>query len=141
MKNTFLVVFVFLAKLVSAQDTASTVIIHKDPRIDLLIKKQAEVNLASKKASGYTTRGFRVMVINTTNREEAIAAKTKIYTNYPELKAYLIYKAPYYKLKAGNFKSRDEAEKYQKYLSALFPNGVFIISDTIEVAPEKEGTE
>ena len=53
-------------------------------------------------------------MINTNNRDEAIAAKTKVYTYFPELKAYLQYQSPYFKLRAGNFKTREEAEKYRK---------------------------
>src|SRR5215213_7830230 len=122
---------------VSAQDTSS-VVVHKDPRIDLLLKKQGEVNAAIKKATARTARGYRLLVINTNKRDEAIAAKTKIYTNFPELKAYLIYQSPYFKLKAGNFRTREEAQQYQKNLSAFFPKGVFIVNDIIEVTPEKE---
>ena len=113
-------------------------VIHKDPRIDLLIKKESDINLAVKRANSRTAKGYRLMVLNTVKRDEAISAKTRIYTYFPELKAYLIYQSPYFKLKAGNFRSRDEAEKYQKELSVYFPKGVFIISDTIEVKPEKD---
>ena len=120
-----------------SQDTSS-VVVHKDPRIDLLIKKEADINLAIKRASSRTAKGYRLMVINTAKRDEAISAKTRIYTYFPELKAYLIYQSPYFKLKAGNFRTRDEAEKYQKELSVYFPKGVFIISETIEVKPEKD---
>jgi SPOR domain len=115
----------------------STVIVHKDLRIDLLIKKQAQINEETARESRRTMRGYRLMVINTNKRDEAIAAKTKIYTYFPELKAYLLYQSPYFKLKAGNFKTRDEAEDYQKKLNAFFPKGVFIISDIIEIKPEK----
>ena len=83
-------------------------------------------------------RGYRLMVLNTINRDEAIEAKKKIYTYFPELKAYLLYQSPYFKLKAGNFKSRDEAEKYQKNMSSFFPKGVFIVNDIIEIKPERE---
>ena len=114
-----------------------TVIIHKDLRIDMLIKKQAQINEETARESRRTMRGYRLMVINTNKRDEAIAAKTKIYTYFPELKAYLLYQSPYFKLKAGNFKTREEAEDYQKKLNAFFPKGVFIISDIIEVKPEK----
>ena len=120
---------------------ASSVIVHKDPRIELLEKKQADINTAVKRATGYTTQGYRLMIIHTNKRNEAIDAKTKIYTYFPELKAYLTYQAPYFKLKAGNFKSREEAEKYRKNMSVMFPKGVFIISDTIEIKPEKEDFE
>ena len=116
---------------------SSTVIIHKDLRIDMLIKKQSQINEETARESRRTMKGFRLMVINTNKRDEAIAAKTKIYTYFPELKAYLLYQSPYFKLKAGNFKTREEAEDYQKKLNAFFPKGVFIISDIIEVKPEK----
>jgi len=126
-----------IALAVSAQDTSS-VVIHKDPRIDLLLKKQGEVNAAIKKANARTAKGYRLLVINTNKRDDAIAAKTKVYTNFPELKAYLVYQSPYFKLKVGNFKTREEAEQYQKSLGYYFPKGVFIMSDTIEITPEKD---
>ena len=129
-----------IALAVSAQDTSS-VVIHKDPRIDLLLKKQGEVNAAIKKASARSMRGYRLLVINTNKRNEAIDAKTKIYTYFPELKAYLIYQTPYFKLKAGNFRTRDEADRYRKNLNSVFPKGVYIINDTIEITPEKDNTD
>src|SRR4051812_4198802 len=118
----------------------ATVVVHKDPRIDVLIKKKAAINKATKNI-GRSARGFRLLVINTNNRDEAIAAKTKVYTYFPELKAYLQYQSPYFKLRAGNFKTRDEAERYRKQMNAMFPRGVFIVNDVIEVRPEKEEVE
>ena len=128
---------IFCSFTAFGQDTSS-VVVHKDPRIDLLIKKESDINLAFKRANARTARGYRLMVLNTAKRDEAISAKTRIYTYFPELKAYLIYQSPYFKLKAGNFRTRDEAEKYQKELSVYFPKGVFVISETIEVKPEKD---
>ena len=75
--------------------------------------------------------------LDASNRDEAIAAKTKIYTYFPELKAYLWHQSPYYKLKAGNFKDRKEAEEYQLKLRDYFPKGVFIMNDIVELKPEK----
>ena len=116
----------------------ASVIVHKDPRLTTLEHKQSSVNTATKKASARTMRGYRLLVINTNKRDEAIAAKTKVYTYYPELNAYLSYQTPYFKLKAGNFQTRGEAEAYRKKMAPLFPKGVFIISDVIEVKGEKE---
>lgn len=141
MKHLLFLIGFFLAKAVSAQtgymDTNS-VVIHKDPRLDVLVKKQGALNAAIRKASARTAHGYRLLVVNTNKRDEAIAAKTKIYTYFPELKAYLVYQSPYFKLKAGNFRTREEAQQYQKNLSVYFPKGVFIVSDVIEVKPEKE---
>jgi SPOR domain len=136
MKYLLFILLAFFSLSLYAQDSTETVIVHKDPRVDLLVKKQAEANASIKRATSRTAKGFRIMVINTNKRDEAMAAKNKVYTNFPELKAYLIYQSPYFKLKAGNFKTREEAQQYQKYLSAYFPKGVFIINDTIEVTPD-----
>lgn len=144
MKKNFVFVFscLIISFVSSAQDggwksyDSNSVIIHKDPRIDSLIKKQAEINEETTRNARKVAKGFRLLVVNTNNREDAIAAKTKVYTYFPELKSYLIYQSPYFRLKVGNFKERKEAEDYQKKLNRFFPKGVFIMSDIIEVKPE-----
>jgi hypothetical protein len=142
MKAFFLTTFSLITFSCFAQDAvndSSSVIVHKDPRLDLLIKKQSQLNEETNKKK--TARGFRLLVVNSNKREDAINAKTKLYQFFPELKTYLYYQAPYFKVKAGNFKDRKEAEDYQKKLSSFFPNGVFVMSDLIELKPEKEAEE
>lgn len=136
----FLWIVCLQVDIVSAQDSLfvkpgknSRVSIQKDPRIDLLIKKQIQVNEETSRQARRQDKGFRLLVISTTLREEALAAKTKVYTYFPELKAYLFHQSPYYRVKAGNFKERKEAEQYQRRLELLFPKGVFIVNDIIEV--------
>src|ERR671913_683063 len=143
MKKILFALALFLLKGAFAQDTTQlltgpAVIVHKDPRLDALVKKQASINLAIKKTTGRTMKGYRLLIINTNSRDEAIAAKTKIYTHFPDQKAYLNYQSPFFKLKAGNYQTRDDAKRYQDLMNVLFPKGVFIISDTIEVKPEKD---
>ena len=145
MKFVLLIIGLLLLQSGFAQDrfdtSASGIVIRKDPRVDVLIKKQAAINSTIKKANVRSGRGYRLLVINTNKRDEAIDAKTKIYTYYPELKSYLTYQSPFFKVKAGNFKTREEAEKYRKNMSVIFPKGVFIINDTIEIKPEKDKEE
>jgi hypothetical protein len=124
----------------SSADT-STVIIHKDPRIDLLMKKQAEINEETSREARRGNKGFRLMIITTPNRQEALNARARLYQFFPELKAYLWHQSPYYKLKAGNFRERKDAEAYQKKMNKHFPRGVFIIPDTIEIKPEKDSEQ
>ncbi len=125
---------------VTAVDSNS-VVVHKDPRLDSLVKIQAVINEVSGRENRKTDKGFRLMIISTNNREEALAAKTRVYTNFPELKAYLWYQSPYFRLKAGNFKDRKDAESYQKKLNRYFPKGVFIMKDIIEVKASKTNTD
>lgn len=148
MNRILVPIFLLLAIHSHAQiDTArnltdtSSVIVHKDPRLDLLVKKQAQINEVTSRDARRTDKGFRLMIISTNSRDEAIAAKTKIYTYFPELKAYLWYQSPYFRVKAGNFKDRKDAEAYQKRINSYFPKGVFIMKDVIEVKPGKPGEE
>lgn len=143
-----LAAFIFAASCLAQKDTAwviptdsNSVIVHKDPRLDLLVKKQATINEVTSRDGRRTDKGFRLMIISTSNRDEALAAKTKVYTYFPELKAYLWHQSPYYKVKAGNFKDRKDAEAYQRRLNSYFPKGVFIMKDIIEVKPSKNNTE
>ena len=115
-----------------------TVIVHKDPRIDLLVKKQIQINEETTREARRVGKGYRLLVLNTNSREEAAAAKTKVYTYFPELKSYLLYQAPYFKLKVGNFKDRKDAEDYQERLQKHFPKGVFIMNDIIELKLDKD---
>jgi len=148
MKKIFFLIVLFFSVKTFAQDTSwkkavdsNSVVIHKDSRIDMLVKKQAEINELTTREGRRNAKGYRLMIINTNKRDEAIAAKTKVYTYFPELKAYLLYQSPYFKLKVGNFKDRKDAESYQKRLNIYFPKGVFIMNDTIEVKPEKNSEE
>lgn len=116
---------------------SGTVLVHKDARLDMLVKRQAMINEVTSRDARRTDKGFRLMIISTNSRDEAIAAKTKVYTYFPELKAYLWYQSPYFRVKAGNFKDRKEAETYQQRLNTYFPKGVFIMKDVIEVKPTR----
>lgn len=145
MKLFFLIAFFIISAPLFSQDSSllklpdsSSVIVHKDPRLDLLVKKQSDINEAIYRESRRTAKGFRILVINTSKRNEAIDAKAKMYTYFPELKAYLIYQSPYFRLKVGNFKEREDAEDYQKKINKYFPNGVFIVNDIIEIKPEDD---
>ena len=145
MNKIFLITGLLFSFTAFSQDTTwhktadtSSVIVHKDPRIDLLVKKQIQINEETSREARRIGKGYRLLVINTSKRDEAAAAKTTVYTFFPELKSYLLYQAPYFKLKVGNFKDRKEAEDYRERLQKYFPKGVFIMNDTIELKLDKE---
>jgi hypothetical protein len=122
-----------------AQNDSGKVVVHKDPRIDQLVKKQIEINEVTTRDARRFVQGYRILVMNTNDRNKAMNAKTKIYQEFPELKAYLMWQAPFYKLKVGNFKDRKEAEDYLASLQRFFTSGIYIVRDVIEVNPDKSG--
>ena len=140
MKYILSSVFLILSLSLVAQTDSGSVAVHKDPRIDLLQKKQIQVNELTTRDARRFVQGFRILVMNTNDRNKATNAKSKIYQEFPELKAYLMWQSPFMKLKVGDFKTREEAEPYLSSIQRFFPSGVYIIRDVIEVNPDKSGS-
>ena len=133
-----IVIILFVAFSASAQSD-SGLVVHKDPRIDLLVKKNIEINEMNTRESRRFVQGFRILVMNTNDRVKATDAKAKVYQEFPELKAYLQWQAPFFKLKVGDFKTRPEAEEFLENIKRVFPTGVYVVRDIIEVNPDKSG--
>ena len=80
--------------------------IDEDPRIDSLMIKQIEIN---KQKDGVS--GFRIQIKNTTTQKDANALRARFSRDFPELKSYLRYNAPYYKIRIGDYLTKLEAQK------------------------------
>jgi len=128
MKRIMILAFIYSGAAYS-QDAQ----IYRDPRVDSLINKQIQINEVTTRDSRRNIPGYRIQVANSNDRNQVFAIKTKIYQIYPELKPYLIYQPPNYKLKVGNFRTPEEAEPYLQKLTKDFPSGVFLVHDIIEV--------
>jgi hypothetical protein len=127
--------FCLLSAVCFAQADTATVVVRKDPRLDMLVKKHIEANEVVTRDLRRSAPGYRILVINTTDRARATEAKTKMYQNFPELKSYLLFQSPKFHLKVGNFRDRAEAEVYLESIKQTFPSGVYIVRDSIEVDP------
>lgn len=133
MDKIVFVALLFLALRGSAQTDTGGIVVNKDPRVDALVQKQIEINEVTTRDARRNVPGFRIQVLNSPDRNKVYAAKVKIYEQYPDLKPYLLYQAPNYKLKVGNFKTQEEAEQAMQQLSKLFPSGLYVIRDIIEI--------
>jgi hypothetical protein len=133
MKKILIITLLFANKLFAQGDS---IIVHKDPRVDSLIQKQIQINDITTRESRRSMAGFRIQVISSTDRNKVFATKAQVYQQYPELKAYITYQASHYKLKVGNFKTEEEAKPYFERISRLYPTGVYMIHDIIEVRPD-----
>ena len=135
MKYICIILFLFFTSTLSAQ-----VSVDKDPRVDLLLKKQEEVNkkVWTDNNNNKQVPGFRVLVINTNNRQSAIDVKTKLMRDFPEHKTYMLYQSPNFRVQIGNFRTRKEADLLKNQLAKIYSSGLLIISATIEVKQEEE---
>ena len=137
-KLFILVCCLLVSSWAMAQDyttaSAGNVRVVKDSRLDVLIKKQIYINtLAIRNQSG-----FRVQVISTNKRGDASEAKARVMHLFSGYRTYLDYQAPYFKVRVGDFKTREEAAELRDKLSDLFSGGVFVVPAIINVSLDKE---
>lgn len=112
---------------------ADTIIVHKDSRLDILSAKQAEINKSALRLTpNGQYKGYRLLVIATNSREQAYAAKAAILQNFPAVRTYVSYISPYFRVKVGNFTSREDAENFKTELTKVYDGGVYIVEDIIE---------
>jgi hypothetical protein len=122
------------------REAYGSVVVNKDPRLDMLSAKQAEINkkAARLNSAGYYP-GFRIQVANTQNRDEANTVKAEMLRRFPDQKVYLLYQAPYFRVRVGNFFTQKEGAALRKMIMKLYPNkGIFFVQDRIEYTPPAE---
>lgn len=132
------IAFFMLISAVSFGQTKGKVTEVKDPRIDSLIALRIALskdpnNAAAGVYAPATSNGFRVQIFTGSDRNEAYNAQSKFHELYPELKTYIIYSEPNFKVRAGDFRSRLEAAKLLEQLRPQFKS-VFIISEKINLS-------
>ncbi len=137
----FAIVFFNTGLNAQSEDTIANnkIIIHEDYRMNIIAKKESDINTAILKQQSRVGKGFRLMVLNSNDRAYAMKVRAELLQTYPEQKVYMGFANPYIKIKFGNFKTEDEAEPYQKAISKML-NGasIYIIPEAIEVKPDKD---
>jgi hypothetical protein len=130
----FFMTVMFFAVGASAADT---IVVIKDPRLDILSQKQALIN---KRTSALTSngkiKGFRIQITSTNSRDQAFNVKTLVLSKFPDQKVYTTYQAPLFKVRVGDFIKREEAEKYRKLMLSIFPTGLYVVEDVVEAVLE-----
>ena len=105
--------------------------ISRNPRIDQVINKLKEIN--SKKQ---TIPGYRLQVYFGTQRSRANELRASFNSRFPEINATVSYNQPNFKVRAGDFRTRLEAQKYLAEVEKTFP-GAFVVPDEIRLPPLK----
>ena len=136
--NKFLILFLLLGSGIFV-NAADTIVVKKDPRLDILSVKQRQANqrTAMLTPNGFY-KGFRIQVLSTTKRDDAFKLKTELLAKVPDQKSYVVFQSPSFKVRVGNFLKREEAEKFKVIMNKLYPQGVYIVEDAIEYTPTDE---
>lgn len=91
-----------------------------------------------------TVPGFRIQILSTEDKDEAeqqLSAAARWWENQPEdapdvfpeeLPAYIVYRQPYYRVRLGDFTSREEAQKALQVVQRRYGDA-FLASGTVTV--------
>jgi len=121
-------------QLDSMSTTGSLVI--QDRRLTLLGNEMNQYN-ESLSLKTKMVDGFRLIILKTSNREEAMKLRSTLLRVLPDQKLYMIFVSPNIKLKMGNFTERTEAEKMRKWLleQKIVSGNIYIVPEKVELKP------
>ena len=144
MKKIIFAIFSLLVTTVKAQTTTpdstslGKITVIKDSRFDELVRKEAAFNEALAAASK-SSKGYRLMILNTNDRPMAMKVRSQLLQNFPEQKVYMGFQPPFIKLKFGNFLTKEDAEAYKKDILKLkiITGNIYLLPETIETKPDK----
>src|SRR6185436_2545810 len=129
--------YLLKAQAVSSKDSGAApgkVTVFKDSRLDILAKIEADYNEAI--ALGpKAARGYRLMVLATNDRAQAMNLRAKLLQRFPEQKVYMSFQPPYIKLKFGNFLEKPEADQYKREItnSKMVSTNIYLVPEIIEI--------
>ncbi|MEP7256159.1 MAG: hypothetical protein ABI666_10325 [Ferruginibacter sp.] len=140
-KYIYNLVFLFLSPAAFAQNTAvdtikpQKVTITKDPRLDILAKVEADFNAMSTRF----TKGYRLFVLKSDNRDYAMKVRAYLLQSFPEEKVIMTYQSPFIKMKFGDFVEKKDAERYRDMImkGKVVIGNVYVVPETIELKPDK----
>ena len=123
----FLIIFVALAYMGMAQSRGS-LNVDQDDRIESLISKQRRLYSVDSSFNGYRIHVF--MEIGNEALQHAEQVKRQFQNAFPDIPIYLTYAEPYFRLRAGDFRNRVEAEKCLRRIKPKFKEA-FVTADMI----------
>ena len=89
-------------------------------------------NVLQRKIIG-TTDGYRVQVISTDDIEEANRIRAEIYEKTARKEVYVTFEPPFYKVKAGDFTSKSDANDFKFKLNQLGYTEAKVVQETVNI--------
>ena len=119
----------FMCQHAFAQNAGKVEVI-KDSQIDSLIAKRLELSKPANSKLSVSVTGYRVQFFSGPDRKAAYAEHEHFKSLYPAIKAYISYTEPNYKIRAGDFRTKLDAEKLMNELKKYYSN-LFVFSEKI----------
>ena len=127
MRSTIYILFNLIAFSVFSQ--ADNVKIIKDDRIESLVRQKSVI---IPPATSPQINGYRIQLIFDSNKQLVDDARSKVVSSNQHLDTYILYNAPHFVLKVGDFRSKQEAEKVKSSLVRDF-TACFVVREMVNL--------
>jgi hypothetical protein len=135
------IVFLLVAMhLTTVAQLGKSVHVHRDPRVDKLVEKQIEINNLSALGRIVIEQGYRLLVISTNKRDQAMEVRSILLKEYPDHKSYMSYQAPNFKVHFGNFKTYRDADKIRTEMARFFSTNILVVPSKVELRVNNQET-
>ncbi len=121
---------VLLMAGLSAAAQQGSVEILRDPAVDEMVRKHIQVNQSLGGIQGYRIQIFFDSGNNSKTRGQSVYETFS--ARYPEMRAYLTFKSPNYKVRVGDFRTRLDAVRFLQEILPDYP-GAYVIADQIHL--------
>ncbi len=122
MKVISLTVFWSVLLVSLSAQTTGNIVVTAPPVITQMMTTYETANRAG------TMDGWRVQLLATTNRQQLDTERQSFQYNYPNIPLNWVHNRPYYKLRAGAFRTRIDAERLKFLLSRDY-DGLYLVRD------------
>lgn len=108
------------------EDLYQTLSIDKDYRLDKMVNWHIQNNKRREGIEGYRVEIF----FSTNNRESALDKKVEFLEQYPEYNVYVLFISPNFRVRVGDFRTKNEAVKLFKMIEKDY-SAAFVVRDNI----------
>lgn len=116
----------------AADEDTLGVVLHVDPRVNALFVKKHETGFHGMRGAIRSQRGFRVQIYNGNDRAVATQRKIDFVRRYPNVRSYMSFISPTFRLKVGDFGSRADAVKFWQQISSIY-SASSVVPDIVEI--------
>lgn len=120
-------------KEVNPEDSVQTILnklnVNQDVRLDKMLNWHIENN---KKREGID--GYRVEIFFSSNldaKQKALQKKVEFLEKYPNYNVHVLFYAPNFRVRVGDFRTKDEAWKLYKQIERDY-RAAFVVKDVID---------
>ena len=119
------------------EEPAGKLTIEQNPEIDSIMSRYILANrqMAEENGNGNVGMpGYRIQIYSSSNRnarEESGKTRAEFISKFPDIVSYILYSEPgYFKVRAGDYRTKTEAVKPLQKISRVFPDA-YLVPDYI----------